>query len=46
MKKIGFQVEGTLRKEKIINSQRETILHLGLLREDFKFLNKYSKQPE
>ena len=46
MKKIGFQVEGTLRKEKIINGQRETILHLGLLREDFKFLKKYSKQPE
>jgi diamine N-acetyltransferase len=43
MKKIGFQVEGTLRKEKIIEGQRETILHLGLLREDFKFSRKQKK---
>ena len=40
MKKIGFQVEGTLRNEKIVNGQRTTVLHLGLLREDFKPLNK------
>jgi len=46
MKKIGFQTEGTLRKEKIVNGQRETILHLGLLREDFKFSHKYCKSPE
>jgi RimJ/RimL family protein N-acetyltransferase len=43
MKKIGFQVEGTLRNEKIINGQRETILHLGLLRDDFKFSSKQNK---
>jgi diamine N-acetyltransferase len=36
MKKIGFQIEGTLRNEKIVNGQRATVLHLGLLREDFK----------
>jgi RimJ/RimL family protein N-acetyltransferase len=36
MKKIGFQIEGTLRNEKIVNGQRTTVLHLGLLREDFK----------
>ena len=36
MKKIGFQVEGTLRNEKIVNGQRTTVLRLGLLREDFK----------
>jgi RimJ/RimL family protein N-acetyltransferase len=40
MKKLGFQVEGTLRNEKIVNSQRATVLRLGLLREDFKPLNK------
>jgi diamine N-acetyltransferase len=36
MKKIGFQIEGTLRNEKIVNGHRTTVLHLGLLREDFK----------
>jgi diamine N-acetyltransferase len=40
MKKIGFQIEGTLRNEKIVNSKRTTVMHLGLLREDFKPLNK------
>jgi len=40
MKKIGFQIEGTLRSEKIVNGQRITVLHLGLLREDFKPLNR------
>ncbi|MGD1041776.1 MAG: GNAT family protein [Sedimentisphaerales bacterium] len=43
MKKIGFQIEGTLRNEKIVNGQRTTVLHLGLLREDFKPSNKQSK---
>ena len=43
MKKIGFQIEGTLRNEKIVNSQRTTVLHLGLLREDFKYSHKHSK---
>lgn len=36
MKKLGFQVEGTLRSEKIIAGRRIDILHLGLLPEDFK----------
>jgi ribosomal-protein-alanine N-acetyltransferase len=36
MKKIGFEVEGTLRNEKIVNGQRITVLRLGLQREDFK----------
>jgi RimJ/RimL family protein N-acetyltransferase len=43
MKKIGFQVEGTLRNEKIVNGQRTTVLHLGLLREDFKAAHKQNK---
>ncbi len=42
MKKIGFQIEGTLRNEKIVNGQRATVLHLGLLREDFKSPHKQS----
>jgi RimJ/RimL family protein N-acetyltransferase len=42
MKKIGFQVEGTLRNEKIVNGQRTTVLRLGLLREDFKPSHKQS----
>jgi RimJ/RimL family protein N-acetyltransferase len=40
MKKLGFEVEGTLRNEKIVNGRRMTVLRLGLLREDFKSLNK------
>jgi RimJ/RimL family protein N-acetyltransferase len=36
MKKLGFQIEGTLRSAKIIAGQRIDILHLGLLPEDFK----------
>jgi RimJ/RimL family protein N-acetyltransferase len=40
MKKIGFQIEGTLRNEKIVNGRRETVLRVGLLREDFKSPNK------
>jgi RimJ/RimL family protein N-acetyltransferase len=42
MKKIGFQVEGTLRNEKIVNGQSVTVLRLGLLREDFKSSHKRS----
>jgi diamine N-acetyltransferase len=40
MKKIGFQIEGTLRNEKIVNGKRATVLHLGLLRDDFKLVRK------
>ena len=43
MKKIGFQIEGTLRNEKIVNGQRTTVLHLGLLPEDFKPAHKQPK---
>jgi RimJ/RimL family protein N-acetyltransferase len=42
MKKIGFQIEGTLRNEKIVNGQRTTVLHLGLLLDDFKSPHKQS----
>lgn len=36
MKKLGFQIEGTLRKEKILGGERIDIVHLGLLPEEFK----------
>lgn len=36
MKKLGFQIEGTLRKEKILGGQRIDIVHLGLLPGEFK----------
>lgn len=39
MRKLGFKIEGTLRKEKIIGGQRIDIVHLGLLPEEFKRAN-------
>ncbi|MCE5185830.1 MAG: GNAT family N-acetyltransferase [Planctomycetaceae bacterium] len=36
MKKLGFHIEGTLRKDKIVAGSRIDIVHLGLLREEFK----------
>jgi RimJ/RimL family protein N-acetyltransferase len=36
MKKLGFQIEGTLRKEKVVAGQRIDIVHLGLLAEEFR----------
>jgi len=36
MKKIGFQVEGTLRGEKVVDGKRIDVLRLGLLKSDFK----------
>ncbi len=36
MKKIGFQVEGTLRSEKLVDGKRIDVLRLGLLKNDFK----------
>ena len=36
MKKLGFQIEGTLRKERYQNGRRIDVLRLGLLKEDFK----------
>ncbi|MGD0552235.1 MAG: GNAT family protein [Sedimentisphaerales bacterium] len=36
MKKLGFQVEGTLRCEKFVDGKRIDILRLGLLKNDFK----------
>ncbi len=35
MKKIGFKIEGTLRKEKIVGDKRVDIFHLGLLKDEF-----------
>jgi RimJ/RimL family protein N-acetyltransferase len=36
MKKLGFQIEGTLRCEKIVDDRRIDVLRLGLLKNDFK----------
>lgn len=36
MKKLGFQIEGTLRKERFLRGRRIDVIRLGLLREDFK----------
>jgi len=36
MKKLGFQVEGTLREEKYISGQRVDLIRMGLLRQEFK----------
>ena len=36
MKKIGFQIEGTLRKERFLRGQRIDVIRLGLLKEEFK----------
>jgi len=36
MKKLGFKIEGTLRQEKIIDGRRVDIMHMGLLRDEFK----------
>ena len=36
MKKIGFQIEGTLRSEAVKDGKRTDILRLGLLKSDFK----------
>jgi RimJ/RimL family protein N-acetyltransferase len=36
MKKIGFNVEGTLRSEKVVDGTRIDTLRLGLLKNDFK----------
>ncbi|MGA2323103.1 MAG: GNAT family protein [Sedimentisphaerales bacterium] len=36
MKKIGFQIEGTLRCDKIVDGRRINVLRLGLLKNEFK----------
>ncbi|MBE3144293.1 MAG: GNAT family N-acetyltransferase [Planctomycetes bacterium] len=36
MKKIGFQIEGTLRCDKIVDGRRIDVLRLGLLKNEFK----------
>ena len=36
MKKLGFQIEGTLRKERFLRGRRIDVIRLGLLKEDFK----------
>ena len=40
MKKLGYQIEGTLREEKYVNGKRIDILLLGLLRKDFQDFQK------
>jgi RimJ/RimL family protein N-acetyltransferase len=35
VEKLGFKIEGTLRKEKLVDGQRIDLYHIGLLREDF-----------
>jgi len=35
VEKLGFQIEGTLRQDKIINGQRIDLYHIGLLRDEF-----------
>jgi RimJ/RimL family protein N-acetyltransferase len=34
--KLGFQIEGTLRKERLLRGQRIDVIRLGLLKEEFK----------
>jgi RimJ/RimL family protein N-acetyltransferase len=36
MKKLGFQIEGTLRKERFLRGRRIDVIRMGLLKEDFK----------
>jgi len=36
MKKLGFQIEGTLREEKCVGGERVDIIRMGLLRREFK----------
>jgi len=36
MKKLGFRIEGTLRKERFLRGQRIDVIRLGLLKEEFK----------
>jgi diamine N-acetyltransferase len=36
MKKLGFQIEGTLRKERFLRGRRIDVIRLGLLKEEFK----------
>lgn len=45
MKKLGFQVEGTLRKEVIQDGRRIDKLRLGLLKEEFKPVVRSEKRP-
>lgn len=35
VEKLGFQIEGTLRKDKIVAGQRIDLYHIGLLRDEF-----------
>ena len=36
MKKLGFKIEGTLRKDKFLNGKRVDMMQLGLLHDEFK----------
>jgi diamine N-acetyltransferase len=35
VEKLGFQIEGTLRKDKIVEGQRIDLYHIGLLKDEF-----------
>ncbi|MCI0498742.1 MAG: GNAT family N-acetyltransferase [Planctomycetales bacterium] len=35
VEKLGFQIEGTLRQDKIVDGQRIDLYHIGLLRQEF-----------
>lgn len=36
MKKVGYQVEGTLREERVVDGKRVDIVRMGLLKKEFK----------
>ena len=44
VEKLGFKIEGTLRKEKYIAGKRIDVLRIGLLRDEFKPYNVKGKQ--
>jgi len=43
VEKLGFQIEGTLRKEKVVDGQRIDLYRIGLLREEFTPTHKVFK---
>lgn len=43
VEKLGFKIEGTLRKEKVVDGQRIDLYRIGLLKEDFTPTHKVFK---
>ena len=43
VEKLGFKIEGTLRKEKVVDGQRIDLYRIGLLREEFTSTHKIFK---